>query len=258
MTLRRPITTLLCAGAFLMTGVACSDDEEPTAVEDTSSTTSASTTTTTEPRPDGGQDIRDFDIDDQLEPGTYFIDPDEDPSTPLTVTYEIPEGWSGWIGAAKFSPEGHTALTIVTVDNLVTEACEDPAPQDPAVGPTVDDLATALSELSPFELTEPPTVVTLLGYEGKHLMITVPDLEVTGSGDTAEYADCIDGNMHSWIDSGGEPFFGYNAEPGRYDEYWILDVDGTRLMISINSSPAMPPEDLEEVRAIIDSIQFEA
>jgi len=247
------MTSLLCAGALLMTGAACSDDDEPNASEDTSTTT----TSTTAPEPAGPKDIREFDIDDRLEPGTYFIDPDEDPSTPLTVTYEVAEGWSGWVGAAKFNDEGHTALSITTVDNLVTEACEDPAPQDPAVGPTVDDLATALSELSPFELTEPPTDVTLLGYQGKHLKITVPELEVTGSGDTAEYTDCVNGNMHSWIDSGGEPFFGYNAEPGRYDEYWILDVDGTRLVISINSSPAMPPEGLEEAQAIIDSIQFE-
>jgi hypothetical protein len=255
--MRRPITTLLCAGALLMTGVACSDDEQPNASKSTSTTTAESTTTTSPEREDGAKNIRKFGIDDKLEPGTYFIDPDEDSATPLTVTYKVSGGWSGWVGAAKFNEKGHTAVSIVTVDNLVTEACHDPAPQDPAVGPTVDDLATALSKLSPFELTEPPTDVTLLGYKAKHLKITVPDLQVTGSGDTAEYTDCVDGNMHSWIDSSGEPFFGYNAEPGRYDEHWILDVDGTRLLISINSSPAMPPEDLEEARAIIDSIQFE-
>ena len=101
--------------------------------------------------------------------------------------------------------------------------------------------------------------MTLLGYQGKHLKITVPDLEVKGSGDTAEYADCVNGNLYSWILSGDlEPFFGYNAEPGRYDEYWILDVDGTRLMIAINSSPAMPSEDLVEAQAVIDSIQIES
>jgi hypothetical protein len=252
------MTTLLCAGALLMTGVACSDDEEPKASEDRSSTTAESTTTTTtEGRADGTLDIRDYDIDDRLEPGTYFIDPDNDSATGLTVTYEVPEGWSGWTGAAKFNAKGHTAVSIVAVENVVTDACKGPAAHDPAVGPTVDDLATALSALSPFELTEPPTDVTLLGYKAKHLKVTVPDLEVTGSGDTAEYTDCVDGNIHSWIDSAGEPFFGYNAEPGRYDEHWILDVDGTRLLISINSSPAMPPQDLEEARAIIDSIKFE-
>jgi hypothetical protein len=42
-----------------------------------------------------------------LEPGTYFIDPDLDPSTPLRVVYEVPfEGWSMWIGATKSSDDG--------------------------------------------------------------------------------------------------------------------------------------------------------
>ena len=257
MNLRRMTTapvSLLCAGALLVTVAACSDDDETSTSDETPSTA----TSTTEPRPEGAKNAREFDLEDPLEPGPYFIDPDDDPATPLMVTFEVDaEGWSGWVGAVKFAGEGHTAVSIVTVDNVAIEACEGPAPQDPAVGPTVEDLATALSELSPFELTEPPTDVTLLGYEGKHLKITVPDLAVTGSGDHAEYTDCVNGNLYSWIDSSGEPFFGYNAEPGRYDEYWILDVDGTRLMISINSSPAMPPEGLAEAQAIIDSIEFE-
>ena len=42
-----------------------------------------------------------------LEPGTYFIDPDGDPSTPLRVVYEVPpEGWWMWIGATKPAEEG--------------------------------------------------------------------------------------------------------------------------------------------------------
>lgn len=39
-----------------------------------------------------------------IEPGRYFIDPDLDPSTPMRVVYEIPaNGWSQWIGGAKFT-----------------------------------------------------------------------------------------------------------------------------------------------------------
>jgi hypothetical protein len=249
--------TLLCTAALLTTAVACSDDE-PSAADGGSSTTTSSTTSTTDPSSAGAQEMRTDEFVD-VEPGAYFFDLDADESTPLVVTYEIAaSGWQSWPGAVRFRDDGHTGVTITIVDNLVTDACEDPAPLDPPVGPTVDDLATALSELSPFELTEPPTDVTLLGYEGKYLKITVPDLRVTGSGDRAEYADCVDGNLQSWIDWSGEPFYGYNAEPGRYDEYWILDVDGTRVVISINSSPAMPEEDLDAARAIIDSIEFKA
>lgn len=46
-----------------------------------------------------------------LERGTYSIDPDLDPATALRVVYEIPaEGWTRWIGAAKFSDVGHVGV----------------------------------------------------------------------------------------------------------------------------------------------------
>ena len=43
----------------------------------------------------------------------------------------------------------------------------------------------------------------------------------------------------------------------RFEEFWILDVDGTRLVIETNHSPASPPEDVAEMRAILDSIRIE-
>ncbi len=66
------------------------------------------------------QDIMELGPFAPLEPGTYFIDPDGDPSTPLRVVYEVPaEGWSMWIGAAKFADDGHVNVSITTVTNLV-------------------------------------------------------------------------------------------------------------------------------------------
>jgi hypothetical protein len=133
--------------------------------------------------------------------GTYFIDPDGDPSTPLRVVYEIPfEGWSQWIGAAKFAEEGtvcsatgcfghpsHVGVSITTVTNLVTDGCRDHSGADPPVGPSVDDLATALADLAPFQVTSPPKDVTIYGYGGKHLELTVPDLPVQGEGDDLRF-----------------------------------------------------------------------
>ena len=46
-----------------------------------------------------------------LEPGTYFIDPDAGPSTPLRVVYEVPvEGWPQSIGALRTSRETEDTL----------------------------------------------------------------------------------------------------------------------------------------------------
>lgn len=91
-----------------------------------------------------------------LEPGTYFVDPDGDPSTPLRVVYEVPvEGWSQFPGGVKFADYGHIGVSIVTVTNVVRHGCHDHRPADPAVRPRVGDLATALADLAPFRVTSP-------------------------------------------------------------------------------------------------------
>ena len=193
-----------------------------------------------------------------LEPGTYFIDADQDPSTPLRVVYEVPvEGWSQWIGAAKFADDGHVGVSITTVTNLVRHGCRDHSPADPPVGPSVDDLATALADLAPFRVTSPPKDVTIYGYRGKHLELTVPDLSVEGRGDDRRFTGCVGGNLEGWI---GEPwfgaFYGYTG-PGYTEEFWILDVEGTRLVIVAERSPGSPRKDLAEMRAILESIHIE-
>ncbi|HEX2030844.1 MAG TPA: hypothetical protein VHL78_05520 [Actinomycetota bacterium] len=137
--------------------------------------------------------------------------------------------------------------------NLVHHGCRDHRPADPPVGPTVDGLATALSDLAPFELTSPPSDVSIYGYRGKHLQLTVPDFPVEGES----FARCIDGNLKSWIGPLTGAFYGYNGEPGFTEEFWILDVEGTRLMIAAERSPSAPPENVAELEAILDSIRIE-
>jgi hypothetical protein len=197
-----------------------------------------------------------------LEPGTYFIDPDLDPSTPLRVVYEVPaEGWSMWTGAVKFAGDGHVGVSITTVSNLVLHGCRDHSWADPPVGPSVDDLAAALADLAPFRVTSPPKDVTIYGYHGKHLELTVPDLRVEGEGDDRRFTGCMEGTLKSWVAAidtePGDAFYGYNGEPGRTEEFWILDVEGTRLMIEANWSPNSPRKDVAEMRAILDSIRIE-
>ena len=195
-----------------------------------------------------------------LEPGTYVIDPDGDPSTPLRVGYEIAaEGWSSWIGAVKLSDYGHIGVSITTVTNVVRHGCHDHRPADPAVGPSVGDLATALADLAPFRVTSPPKDVTSHGYSGKYLELTVPDLPFKGFGGDRFFPGCEGHTLMSWFAplllGGG--FIGYNGESGRTEEFWILDAEGSRLVIEANWSPASPRQDVAEMRAILHSIQIE-
>jgi hypothetical protein len=165
-----------------------------------------------------------------------------------------------WIAAAKFAGDGHVGVSITTVTNLVRHGCRDHSWADPPVGPSVNDLADALADLAPFRVTSPPRDVTVYGYSGKHLELTVPDLPVEGEGDDRRFTGCIDGTLKSWVAAidtePGDAYYGYTG-PGYTKEFWILDVDGTRLMIVAERSPGSPRNDLAEQRAILDSIRIE-
>jgi hypothetical protein len=88
----------------------------------------------------------------------------------------------------------------------------------------------------------------------------VPDLPVEGEGGDRSFTGCVEGNLKSWVAAidtePGESFYGYTG-PGYTEEFWILDVDGTRLVITAERSPGSPRKDLAEQRAILESIQIE-
>jgi hypothetical protein len=147
---------------------------------------------------------------------------------------------------------------ITTVSNLVSHGCRDHSWAVPPIGPSVEDLATSLANLAPFRVTSAPEDVSVHGYAGMHLEMTVPDLPVSDDG---TFTGCDESNLKSWvaaIDAGelGDAFYGYTG-PGYVEEFWILDVEGTRLMIAAGRSPGSPSEDIEEQRAIVDSIRIE-
>jgi hypothetical protein len=152
-------------------------------------------------------------------------------------------------------------VSITTVTNLVTDGCRDHMWADPPVGPGVDDLAAAMADLAPFELTSPPTDVTAYGHGGKHLAWTVPDLPVAGPVGEPRFTECGAGQLKSWVafidaDEPGDAFYGYTG-PGYSEEFWILDVEGTRLMIAAETSAHSPAKDVAERDAILESIRIE-
>jgi hypothetical protein len=148
-------------------------------------------------------------------------------------------------------------VSIATVTNLVRQGCRDHSRIDPPVGPTVDDLATALADLAPFRVTSPPTDVMIAGYRGKHLELTVPNLHVVNVDGEDNFVDCVHGHLMSWTAPlNGGPYYGY-AGPGNTEEFWILDVEGSRLVVSTQRTSDMPAEDIAESRAILDSIRIE-
>ena len=93
-----------------------------------------------------------------------------------------------------------------------------------------------------------------------HLELTVPNLPAAGAGDNRAFTECIDGKLKNWVapldTEAGDAFYGYTG-PGYVEEFWVLDVDGTRLVIAAGRSPGSPAEDVEQLHTILSSIQIE-
>jgi len=176
-----------------------------------------------------------------LERGTatgFFAGAEEVP-----VTFTLPAGWTnnGW-GVIKGDPI--YGLIFMNVDNIYTDSC--PSVQvDPPVGPTVNDLAAAWSNLPGFHATE-PIDVTVDGYHGKQIEFTVPDYDE---------ADCTDGMFRLLREVGSDGDY-WAQGPRQRNELRILDVDGTRLVIGAGYFPDTSAEDRTELDEILNSIQI--
>jgi len=220
---------------------------------------SASPSPTAVPAPTYPANVMEVPQFSPLEVETYFVEP---VGTDIQVFYTIPtEGWISWIGAFKPGlatdpPNSVVGFSIVNVTNVVRDGCTGHVAVLPPVGPTVDDMATALAALSPFVLTKPPSAVTIDGFSGKHLELTVPDLTLGGPVDDPKFTDCTSGELSSWIGPPlGFAYYGY-SHPGQVEELWLLDIDGTRLMIQTLRSPGSSEGDLAELHSIFESIDI--
>ena len=188
---------------------------------------------------------------------TCWIDTNADDSTPLRVEFTITKpGWHLFIGPAKDveddAGDQRANVLFAEVANLTIDACAGQVPADPPIGPTVDDLAEGLAALPPFEVTSPPTDVTAFGYSGKQLEIRVP-LDQPSEGSEA-FTGCGDEFLKSWIAPPLSFAFNGYVAPGDTEEFWILDVDGTRLVISALTTANASAELVAERQAILDSI----
>jgi hypothetical protein len=89
------------------------------------------------------------------------------------------------------------------------------------------------------------------GYAGKSITLHVPD--------DAVFGECDGGYFGSWetaeVPSDGPDRF--HQGPGQIDELWILDVDGVLTVIDTAHYAGTPAEHVEELRAIVESLQFE-
>jgi hypothetical protein len=123
---------------------------------------------------------------------------------------------------------------------------------------TPDEIAEAFSTQPASEPTA-PVDVTVGGYAGKALTLTVP-MSYHQQPDVSrevEFADCDQGIFGYYgIEGGLEPE--RNAQgPGQIDELWILDVNGSVVILDGFYSPATPADLVDELRVMAESATFE-
>ena len=105
-------------------------------------------------------------------------------------------------------------------------------------GPSVDNLATTLTELPGFRATV-PAPVSLGGYDGLYVeLVTVapscPAFWLT-SRDTGLADDAVRGHV---------------------ERLWILDVEGGRIVVEASHEPGATEEQVAELTRIVESVRF--
>jgi hypothetical protein len=127
------------------------------------------------------------------------------------------------------------------VDNVVSDPCDPSQPLlVPPVGPSVDDLVVALTNLAGFEATD-PVDVSVDGFHGKQFELTAP-----------RSAFC-NGPIFTWSD--GRRTNGVAAL--EVNLLRILDVAGTRVMVGAAHLPGKQSADVVvEIGRVFDSVHF--
>jgi hypothetical protein len=166
----------------------------------------------------------------------------------VRLTFTVPDGWenNGWFVVGNWEPT--FGAILVRVGNIFSDPCQW-VELDPPPGPSVDDLVAAFASVPILDATA-ATDITVDGFHGKQIEFTVPD-----------YTDdeCIEGRFGLFQEPGWTgPGPNYWAQgPFAHHRLWILDVDGTRLVIGGTYFPDTSQQDLDDLDTLLNSIQIE-
>jgi hypothetical protein len=160
---------------------------------------------------------------------------------PFPITFTVPA--AGWVKNTApgviwtDSSEVRLAFSLFE-DDLYADPCTwEAGTIQPPVGPTVEALASAIADLPGVEATG-PTPVTVDGHQARFVELTAPADQTACDGEEMRLA--------------GE----LPLEPGRH-RFWIVDVDGTRLVIGAVERTASNPREQTALQDLIDSIRFD-
>jgi hypothetical protein len=188
----------------------------------------------------------------RLPGGTYFA---KFFAAPFTM--DVPDDWTGLEHGTNFvlivktanggvfgSVPNTVGLSFDVVDNVYADPCRDKVPlASPPRG--VDGLVNALRSW-PEVRYSPVTDVFVGGYPGKTFDLDFPP----------SMSSCPNDRLHTWTYNDGTPNNNTGAAASHL-RMWVVDVQGTTVLIAAGSSPDGKPEtDVAELYAIVQSVSF--
>ena len=150
----------------------------------------------------------------------------------------------GWPAGTGFNVYGDPCRWSTTV------------PEKPATTP--DEIAAVFAAQASSDATA-PVDVSVGGFAGKAITLHVPMLfDLPNASRDEKFADC-DEDTFAFYGIEGETGNARNAQgAGQIDELWILDVNGSIVILDGTHSPATPARLVEEMRTLAESATFVA
>jgi hypothetical protein len=236
MRLMRRIRYTAMAVALVGVLAACSEDQAATdPAADDPQTTSAV------PTPDCPAVA--FHHDD-LAPGCWAIQVRGLSGSPL-AELDLPAGFSGndaWVWVNDVGDDEWGAITLMSVGDVYPDPCAR-AGNPPKVGPSVQDFASALAAQKVTTTTR-PVLASLDGHDGVYLEMSVP------AG--FDVSECRDEELILWTDTDESA----TAAPGMVSRFWLLDLDGQRVVLAVNTAADATKETVESFTGVAESATF--
>ena len=172
----------------------------------------------------------------------------------IPLSFSVPEllaerGWARYRGiyiskdtVGSQGAEGAIYWTAFP-DGADTDPCADLLELTRAA--SISDLAAVVSTAPGTELVAGPVAATVGGRPAKHVVVTVRD----------DFG-CDPGFFFTWDPAGGGPAW-WTTNAGDTINVWIVNVDGKLLVIVGETTTDASARLEQEVRDIVDSIQFE-
>ncbi len=235
------VSATLAVATALGFGIALVDDDADDTIQPAETPSSSISTPTDAALPDGVVALPGPDEGEEyatLAPARYRVRLDDT----LAFDVDIPEGTFAY-DDGLFLSTGPIVLKTEVANERYGVSPDPCAGVSPApVGPSIDDLVEAIRDEPIYETTTPEPV-ELGGAEGTYLEVRIPP--------DFDASPCEGGAVLTpgYLDTG------ISWEPGYRGRYWILDVDGQRVVI-MHHCGSCSAEQLDRLATIPDSITF--